>query len=165
MCGQTGGRWLQREVCREVGTLTASTDRSGRARLLPRTPTGHQEQPGFRISFDHVGRGATGVTRTFDALNGPKRRHTDLDGPTRGAGREFFEAKADRCGPDCPRHRIDRGLLATMTRAGLLGRGSAYVEGVLSLPDRHSALARHRLVQGVALDRARHAPGATAAAT
>lgn len=143
--------------------------------------TGHQQQPGRGVRFDHVGRGAPGVPGALDALDGPKRRHADLDRPAGRLGREFFEAEADRRCSDRSRHRIDRhhcaayiggpvssiplGTQDSVIVAGLLGGCSAYVQRVLSVADRHPTLAWHGLAQGVALDRARHAPRPAATAT
>lgn len=62
--------------------------------------SGREEEPFARRHLENVGRGPAGVTNTFDALDGDKRRHAEFDSV---AGRELPDGpggEAD-CSSEC----------------------------------------------------------------
>ena len=78
----------QREEVGEVGALAAGTDPAGGAGLGPGDGAGREVDPGVGRHLDHRTRCAPGVPRARDALDRSVRRHPDLDGMPRCAGRE-----------------------------------------------------------------------------
>ena len=60
-------------------------DAPGRERIHPHEIAGHHREPGHRIRFDNIRRGAAGVPQTLNDLDGTERRHPNFNGAPRRA--------------------------------------------------------------------------------
>jgi hypothetical protein len=73
------------------GPGSRSVNRAGREGGIPGKLAHGDREPGLGRHLYYVRWGASGVTRTGDALNGTERWHANLDGVALGSGAEFFE--------------------------------------------------------------------------